>query len=149
MLAFPKPFWRWAGFKPPRAPSAFRLHSSRSGKQTISLLHLRHSTAEQTRFTSWTTLSLLPIARASSHLRWERDCQPSSIIEVLLKSEVCCPTDQTSRTCSDERLTWSTKFCMARKPANIPVEQPTKFDLVINLTTAKTLGLSIPDKLLA
>ena len=35
------------------------------------------------------------------------------------------------------------------KPDAIPVEQPTKFDLVINLTTAKVLGLTVPDKLLA
>ena len=34
------------------------------------------------------------------------------------------------------------------KPGDIPVEQPTKFDLVINLTTAKTLGLTIPESFL-
>ena len=62
---------------------------------------------------------------------------------------VSCPTERTMLTCYRRAAVYVDKILKGAKPADLPVQQATKFEFVINLKAAKQIGLTLSPELLA
>src|SRR6516165_7206378 len=143
MLTFPKACWRWPRFRPWLAGLASKSRHSKSGEPRI--LHPRSRRSRQyvvgdalinANRTRIMTLSLTARLPTIFNAR--------SFIEAGgLMSYGPNFSDQFRRTAE-----LVDKILRGTKPGDIPVEQPSRFELVINLTTAEGLGLTIPESFL-
>jgi hypothetical protein len=73
---------------------------------------------------------------------------PAVLIRWIVVTPVSTPLPRCAVTSSLSQAMSFTVFPGAL-PTDLPVEQPTKFELIINLKTAKAIGIDIPDRLLA
>ena len=139
------------GRGPGSRPKAWRRgHAiSKSGGRKRLLPAWRSSRAGPTRSMSWSTDSSVPIAFASSRSRSVRGCATIFNTRGYVEAGALMSYGPNFTDLFRRAADFVDKILRGAKPADLPVEQPTRFDLVINLITARALGLAVPPALLA
>ena len=81
---------------------------------------------------------------------WQRETMYRRSIRYLSLSEtaVCFPTDPTSVDIFRRSASYVDRILRGEKPADLPVQLPVKFEMAVNLKTAKALGLTVPQSIL-
>ena len=82
-------------------------------------------------------------------MRWRANCRAAGTLKEVLDVGVLISYGADQRLIARRTAYYVDRILKGEKPADMPVEQPTLFQLGINLTTAKALGLTIPPTMLA
>ena len=146
MSAIPTACWRWARFRQRPARSASKSPHSKSGERRISRPPLRRSRAARTHF----MLSVDPLMN-TNRMRINTLALGARLptiygIREFVEAGGLMSYGPNFPDLFRRAADYVDKILRGAKPADIPVEQPTKFDLVVNLTTAKALGLNVPSR---
>ena len=145
----PPPCWRWARFRQRPARSASRPSTSEIRELRISRPPSRCSRAVRTHFMSVPTHSCSPTEFESTPWRSAARLPTMHGFREYVEAGGLMSYGPNFPDLFRRAADFVDKILRGAKPADIPVEQPTKFELVMNLETAKALGLEIPPTLLA
>jgi putative tryptophan/tyrosine transport system substrate-binding protein len=149
MSAIPSPCWSWARSRRRPARSGSKLSRWKSDERRISRPPSRHSKAAPNALyvctdalanTNRIRINIAAVGEGRPTMHGSRDYVEAG---GLMSYGPNFP-DMFRRTAD-----YVDKILRGAKPGDLPVEQPTKFELVINLQTAKTLGIEVPPTLLA